>query len=128
MRPCSKAEHHSARMWRNRTTSLPATRKILSDAGFLRQSTKAVPAHVADEESETGVDESVGSDNPTGSSIGIEDDLQLSTEDEREMGEHGHGYTNGDARAMAKWIAMHPKWSEMSPAQRFNGFAAKVSL
>lgn len=108
---------------------LPAAIKLLSDAGFLRKrSTKAVRVHIPDEESETGVDESVGSDNPTRSSIGIEDDLQLSTEDERGMGEHRHSYTDGDARAMAKWIAMHPKWSDMSPAQRFDGFVTKVSL
>lgn len=129
IRPCSKADHHSAPQWKKRTTELPAARKLLSDAGFLqKRSTKAVRIHTPDEGSETGVDESVGSDNPTGSSIGVEDDLQLSTEDESEMGKHGHNYTDADARAMAKWIAMHPEWSGMTAAQRFNGFAEKVSL
>ncbi|EIM92136.1 uncharacterized protein STEHIDRAFT_164480 [Stereum hirsutum FP-91666 SS1] len=123
-----QADHHSAPQWKKRTTELPAARKLLSDAGFLqKRSTKAVRIHTPDEGSETGVDESVGSDNPTGSSIGVEDDLQLSTEDESEMGKHGHNYTDADARAMAKWIAMHPEWSGMTAAQRFNGFAEKYS-
>lgn len=116
-------------MWRNRITQLPAARQLLSDAGFLKRGRKIVVRdHIEDTHPENDLDESVGSDEPTGSFVNVEDDVQLSSEDEHEMGSHNHNYTDADARAVAKWIAGHPEWSGMTKAQKFEGLAAKVGL
>lgn len=108
-------------MWKKHANELPNVAKILSDRDLSRKPSATAMQKAARNKETTDEASDEDDDDDT------EDQLLLSSEDEGDMGGHKKAYTEADARALAKWIAMHPAWTNMTAVQRWDQFVAKVS-
>ena len=119
-----KAPHHTESSWARVIGNVLLAED--TNKAYKNRSDETIEISDDEEEEEETVEESLVNGSDYDPSDDDPSDLESTDDDLAQMGEARSAFTDTDMRMVAKWVASHPDWEEMSYKEKWEDLSQRV--